>query len=87
MRLLLDTDDLREMVSAVVTETLSALDWPDGRMALTEQEAAAACGVARHVLRDMRLAGKINGRKLGRKILYTRSDLLEALNIAARRDS
>ena len=72
-------EEFRQVVQDVVAETLSALDWPAGRIALTEAEAAAACGVARHVLRDLRLAGRIKAQKLGRKYVYRRSDLLEAL--------
>ena len=47
--------------------------------ARNEAEAAGACGVARHVLRDLRLSGRIKARKLGRKVVYTREDLMRAL--------
>jgi len=59
----------------------ASVDWPNGRLALDEAEAARACGVGRHVLRDLRLAGKIKARKLGKKVIYTRTDLLIALGI------
>ena len=76
----LDRHLLRELVEEVLTEAISVLDWPAGRVALDEQEAAAACGVRRHVLRDLRLSGRIKAHKLGRKYVYTRDDLLTALN-------
>jgi hypothetical protein len=79
MRLELDPQDLKIVVREVLAEVLTAADWPTGRVALDEAEAAAACGVARHVLRDLRLAGRIEARKLGRKVLYMRHDLLRAL--------
>ena len=76
----------RELLREIIAEVIAAmphLDWPEGRLALTEAEAAAACGVSRHVLRDLRLAGHIRARKLGRRVLYTRGDLLAALDTSA----
>jgi hypothetical protein len=66
------------LIQEVLAEA-GPIDWPAGRVALDEAEAARACGVARHVLRDLRLSGRIKGRKLGRKIVYTRQDVLAAL--------
>ena len=83
MRLHFDSDEFRSLIREVVAETLSAIDWPEGRVALDEAEAATACGVGRHVLRDLRLAGKIEARKLGKKSVYTRADLLKALGAGA----
>jgi hypothetical protein len=80
MRIALDEDELRPLIREVVAEVLQTVDWPEGRIALTEAEAAEACGVRRHVLRDLRLAGKITGRRLGKRIVYTRQDLLNALS-------
>lgn len=79
VQLTFDRQLLRELVEEVLTETIGVLDWPAGRVALDEAEAAHACGVGRHVLRDMRLAGKITTHKLGRKFVYTRADLQTAL--------
>ncbi len=79
MKVQFDQDDLRPLIREVMAEVLATCDWPQGRIALTEAEAASACGVNRHVLRDLRLAGKIMGRRLGKKVVYTRSDLLAAL--------
>jgi hypothetical protein len=45
MHFTLDTDEIRTLVRAVVSETLAELDWPKGRLALGEMEAAKACGL------------------------------------------
>lgn len=79
IQLTIDRHLLRKLVEDVLRETIGVLDWPAGRIALDEQEAAEACGVRRHVLRDMRLSGQIKAQKLGRKFVYTRSDLLAVL--------
>lgn len=71
-----DPADLHEVLETVVREILGLLDWPAGRLALTEPEAAQALGVPRHVLRDARLAGELHGRRVGRRVVYTRSDLI-----------
>ncbi len=79
VQLTFDRTLLRELVEEVLREAFSALDWPAGRIALDEAEAAQACGVGRHVLRDLRLSGAIKAQKIGRKFVYTRNDLLAAL--------
>ena len=79
LQLTFDRTLLRELVEEVLRETLSALDWPTGRIALDEAEAAQACGVRRHVFRDLRLSGAIKAQKIGRKFIYTRADLLAVL--------
>ncbi len=79
LQLTFDRSLLRELVEEVLRETLSVLDWPIGRIALDEAEAAQACGVKQHVLRDLRLSGAIRAQKIGRKFVYTRTDLLEVL--------
>ena len=79
VQLTFDRTLLRELIEEVLRETLSVLDWPAGRIALDEAEAAQACGVRRHVLRDLRLSGAIKAQKIGRKFVYTRKDLLSAL--------
>jgi hypothetical protein len=79
MRLEFAKTEIEELVRQVVAEVLSAIDWPQGRIALDEQEAAKACGVNRHVLRDLRLSGKLKTKKLGRKVVYCRDDLIRVL--------
>jgi hypothetical protein len=80
-----DPAELREVLEIVVREILGLLDWPVGRLALTEPEAAQALGVPRHVLRDARLAGQLRGRRVGKRIVYTREDLVEYLRGDQRR--
>lgn len=82
MELHFDSEEMRDLIRQVVADVLSAIDWPEGRLALDEAEAARACGVGRHVLRDLRLDGKIQTRRLGKNIIYTRTDLLRALGVA-----
>jgi len=77
--LTLDEIVLRGLVQEVVGQVMSSLDWPAGRLALTEEEAAAACGVGRHVLRDLRLQGRLVHRKLGKRVVYLREDLSDFL--------
>jgi hypothetical protein len=80
MRLEFAPDEIEQLVRQIIGEVLGAIDWPQGRLALDEAEAAAACGVNKHVLRDLRLSGRLKARKLGRKYVYTRDDLLAALS-------
>ena len=77
-----DKEELRRLVRNILAEISNPIDWPVGRVALDEAEAAKACGVGRRVLRDLRLSGKIKARMLGRRIVYTRGDLLAALGAA-----
>jgi len=74
--LTLDADALRPLVAAVVRETLAATESAaaklgNGRLGMPEGEAAAALGVARHVLRDARLRGEVQARKLGKSYCYS----------------
>ena len=80
----IDPDELRPIVQAVVTEALAQLDelrlLLNGRLALSEPEAADLLGLHSWQLRDLRLAGKISySRIVGDRIRYTRDDLLTYL--------
>jgi hypothetical protein len=77
--LAVDPQSLKPFVEAVVAATLRAVDWPVGRLCLTEAEAAACVGVRTHTLRDLRLLGQLPTRKMGRKVVYLREDLLAYL--------
>ena len=79
LKLVLNKQEIRLLLREVVQELLIVVGWPPGRIALDEAEAAAACGVKRHVLRDLRLGGKVRARRLGRKIVYLQEDLLQGL--------
>lgn len=80
MEISFDKEALRGLIAEVLTVVIGAIDWPTGRVALDEAEAARACGVGRHVLRDLRLSRQIQARKLGRKVVYTREDLMRAID-------
>jgi hypothetical protein len=60
MQLIVHNDELHELVREIVSMTLAAIDWPVGRLALMELEAAEAWGVRRHVLRDLGLADSVS---------------------------
>lgn len=77
LSLAIDHDEFEALLDRVVSHTLSAIDWPPGRIALNEAEAADALGVRRHVLRDARLAGLVDHIKIGKRISYRRRDLLD----------
>lgn len=83
MNVSFSADELRPVVAAVVAEVLATRSVIDGklgsRLAFTEVEAAALLGVARHTLRDARLRGEIAGRLLGKKIIYSRDELVRFL--------
>lgn len=80
LSLKIDEDGVRQLVDTVVKELLEALSWPPGKIALDEAQAAAACGVGRHVLRDLRQTGQVSFTKVGKRILYRRNDLQELLD-------
>ncbi len=78
-----DIDDLKPLITAVVRATIAEIKADeaklDDRLGYPEAEAAALYGVPKHVLRDARLDGKIHGRLLGKKIIYSRGELLRFL--------
>jgi len=84
MKILLDADDLRPIVAQVVAETVARVDADrehlDGKLAYPEAEAASLLGVARHVLRDARLRGEIVASRIGKRVLYSREELLKLLD-------
>ena len=83
MKVEFDTTDLdplvRQIVAAVVEELRDDERHVSGRLAVKEAEAAALIGVDRHVLRDARLRGEINGSKIGKSIVYEVDELLAFL--------
>jgi hypothetical protein len=83
MRLQFDDADLEPLVAKVVAKVLAERDADTGRLggrlAFSEAEAAALLGVKPHVLRDCRLRGEIVGSKIGKKVMYERTQLLELL--------
>jgi hypothetical protein len=76
-----DVTDLQPVIAAVVRATLAEIEADEGkldgqRLGYPEAEAAGLLGLRPHVLRDCRLRGEINGRLVGKKIVYSRTELL-----------
>jgi hypothetical protein len=78
-------DPLTETIIAAVREAVGQAlsdigQLPADRLGYTEQQAAEALGIARHVLRDCRLRGEIAARKVGKTYVFSRVELLTFLN-------
>jgi hypothetical protein len=80
MKMQFDDNDLEPLITTIVTKVLAQRETNavklGGRLAYTEPEAAALIGVRPHVLRDCRLRGEIEGTKIGKRIMYSREQLL-----------
>lgn len=78
-----DIADLAPVIRAAVVAVLDELRDRDtglgDRLAYPEAESAALLGIAPHCLRDCRLRGEIVGRFAGKKIIYSRSELVRFL--------
>lgn len=78
-----DDDDLTPLIERVVTRVLDQRQADDAklgnRLAYTEPEAAALLGMPAHVLRDARLRGEVVGSRIGKRIFYSRDQLLKLL--------
>jgi hypothetical protein len=72
-----DLEAFKPLVAEVVRTVLAELKRANGssRLAYTEAEAAALLGVPRHSLRDCRLRGEIHATKVGKRLIYARSEL------------
>ena len=83
MKIVLDQNDLAPIIEAAVRETLAAVESEqarlNGALSYSETQAAEILGVPKHSLRDLRLAGKIEGRRLGRRVVYCRASLIRLL--------
>lgn len=82
--LILTPEELRPLVRGIVEQTLGELEEAksllNGKLAVSEAEAAALLSLNTWQLRDLRLAGKINhSRIVGGRIRYTSADLIEYL--------
>lgn len=79
MKIVLDDEDLQPLIHRVIEATLESIEADrmtlEGRIAFTEQEAAALLGVQRHTLRDARLRGEVTGSKVGKRIVYSKEEL------------
>ena len=78
-----DIKELKPIISAVVREVLNEVkeesERLNGQLAYTQPQAAAVLGVEPNVLRDCRLRGELIGSRVGKKILYSREELLQFL--------
>ena len=86
MQVIFDAHDIRPLFSEAIEAAIArvyadARQFPDE--VYSEPEAARLLKVAPHVLRDERLRGRINASLVGKRIRYTRQDIVEYL--AARR--
>ena len=83
MKFKLEAAELRPIVELVVSEVMERVEADraklDGRLALTEPEAAALIGVQPHVLGDARRRGEIAGSRVGKRVVYERAQLLAFL--------
>lgn len=79
MELSFSPESIRPLIEAIVYEVLSRFDDQSDRIAFDEAEAAALLGVKYTTLRDERTRGRVKASLVGRKIRYTRQDLLEYL--------
>ena len=81
VNLLISPDELkplvREIVQAVLAETNQLNRLLNGKLAVTEHEAASMLGLNPWQLRDLRLAGKIvYSRIVGGRVRYLPEDLI-----------
>lgn len=79
-----DVAGLRPLIDAAVRSTLAAIEsnaskLDKARLSFSEAEAAELLGCERHNLRDCRRRGEIVGKKIGKRIYYSRSTLLAFL--------
>lgn len=79
MHLNLEPDELKPIVEAVVAHVHDLFQTKNGRLAFDEAEAAELLGVPSTTLRDERLRGRVKASLVGRKIRYTRQQLLDYL--------
>ena len=74
---------LRPLVERTVASVVERLDRDRAtlgdRLAFSEAEAAALIGVQRHVLRDARLRGELEGSRVGKGIRYEKQEILRYL--------
>jgi hypothetical protein len=78
-----DIADLKPIIAEAVRATLAEIQKAEvvmgDRLAFSEPEAAEKLGLAIHVLRDARLAGRIKAARCGRRVLYSRAALIDWL--------
>jgi hypothetical protein len=84
VHLQMEPEALRPLIELVIGEVLARVEEErtrlNGRIAYSEPEAAALLGLQSHQLRDERRRGQIQASEIvGKRIRYTRQDLLDYL--------
>jgi len=83
MKVQFDDADLEPLITKIVATVLAQREDDGerfgGRLAFTESEAAAMLGMKSYVLRDCRLRGEIVGTRIGKRIFYSRDQLMKLL--------
>jgi hypothetical protein len=84
IRLELDADTIRLLIEAAVEAAVVRManaqtEIPNGRLTLSEAEAADQLGIATRTLAEMRKRGEILASNVAGKIRYTRAGLLAYL--------
>lgn len=73
-------DVLRPLIKQIIREVVQELNDDreqfGGKLAYPLPEAAALLGVRQHVLRDARGRGELVGRLIGKKIVFSREELV-----------
>ncbi len=86
MKIAFDAQDMKPLITAVVAEVVDRLEADQAqlgdRIGFLEAEAAALVGVEPHVLRDCRLRGEISATRVGKRIVYSRKELLRFLTVS-----
>ena len=81
MQLSFSEAELQPVIEATVKATLEQIEDDraklGARLAFSEAEAAAMLGIKTHVLRDIRLRGEIQARKVGKSYRYSRNQLIQ----------
>ena len=80
----LDDEVLAPLVARITKQVVEQLDETrakfGGRLGYTLPEAAAMIGVKPHVLRDARARGEIRGRLIGKRLIFSRDELIRFVN-------
>ncbi len=83
MKIEFDPETLKPLLDAAVERALERVGLFDAklgdRLGFIEPEAASLLGVEQHVLRDCRLRGEIHARKVGKRYVYGRDELIRFL--------
>ena len=84
MQVSFDKAELQPIIAATVKATLEQVADENaqlnGRIAFSEPEAACLLGVKSHVLRDARLRGEIQAKKVGKSFRYSRNQLVRFMD-------